>query len=138
MTTRAFSTSADHELLIAFVALDGPNSSPQTATVSGADNAYSLTERCRNGAVVAANPLTNAVVITTEGRYAAIQEPWSSGVHQRCGTWNGEPERRGPRRTNIIITRVPLRNWVFAVGVIRIWPSRVPPFLGTFSRMSTA
>ena len=45
MTTPPFSTSTTGDLLIAFVAYDGPSGSPQTASVSGAGLTWALVQR---------------------------------------------------------------------------------------------
>jgi hypothetical protein len=74
MTTPAFSTTTDSELLIAFVAIDGPSNSPQTATVSGAGLKWTLLKRSNTQAgdsemwaAMAPDPLTNATVIMQPG-----------------------------------------------------------------------
>jgi hypothetical protein len=45
LTTGTFSTTSNSDLLVAFVAYDGPGSAPQTATVSGAGLAWQLVQR---------------------------------------------------------------------------------------------
>src|SRR5215471_10510094 len=74
MQTPAFSTTAAGELLVAFVAYDGPAGSPQTATVSGAGLIWTLLKRsnAQSGtaeiwAAKSIDPLTNVTVISQPG-----------------------------------------------------------------------
>ena len=72
VTTPPFSTSAPGELLIAFVASDGPQPGSQSVTVSGAGLAWSLVKRMNAQAgtseiwkASAASALTNVTVTST-------------------------------------------------------------------------
>ena len=74
VTTPAFSTTTAAELLLAFVAADGPTTGGQTVTVSGAGLAWGLVKRvnARLGtseiwAATASSLLTNVTVTSTEG-----------------------------------------------------------------------
>lgn len=71
-TTPAFSTMAANEVLVAFVASDGPSSSRQSVTVSGAGLAWTLVKRANAQAgsaeiwwAAAVNRLTNVTVSST-------------------------------------------------------------------------
>ena len=124
ITTPAFSTSADNELLIAFVALDGPSSSPQTATVSGSGLTWTLLKRSNTQAgdaeiwaAVAPDPLTNATVIVQPGVgtgyhgtlvVMAFTNAAGPGMVNQSAAPSGAPD--------IFIPGVSAGNWVFAVG----------------------
>jgi hypothetical protein len=124
MTTPAFSTSADNELLIAFVALDGPSSSSQTATVSGSGLTWTLLKRSNTQAgdaeiwaTVAPAPLTNATVIVQpavgtgyHGTLVAVAftNAAGPGIVNQSAAPSGAPD--------IYIPGVSAGNWVFAVG----------------------
>ena len=71
LTSPAFSSTTNSDLLVAFVALDGLSNSPQTATVSGAGLTWTLLKRSNTQAgdaefwaAKATDFLTNATVIT--------------------------------------------------------------------------
>jgi hypothetical protein len=124
MTTPAFSTSADNELLIAFVALDGPSSSSQTATVAGSGLTWTLLKRSNTQAgdaeiwtTVAPNPLANATVIVQPGLgtayhgtlvVVAFSNAAGPGMVNQSAAPSGAPD--------IYIPGVSAGNWVFAVG----------------------
>jgi len=124
MTTPAFSTTVDHELLVAFVALDGPSSSQQTAVVSGSGLTWTLLKRSNTQAgdaeiwaAVAPNPLTNATVIAQPGvgtNYhgtlvvLAFTNAAGPGMVNQTAAMSGAPD--------IYIPGVSAGNWVFAVG----------------------
>jgi hypothetical protein len=74
-TTRSFSTLGAGEVLIAFVASDGPSSGGQTLTVSGAGLTWTLVQRANTQAgdaeiwkATAAARLSNVTVSSTQSR----------------------------------------------------------------------
>ena len=79
-TTAAFSTTAAGDVLVAFVAADGPSPGAQTATVSGGGLTWSLVKRVNSqpgtSEIWTANApsvLTNVTVTSTEGSGAYYQ-----------------------------------------------------------------
>ncbi len=80
VTTAPFSTSYGSELVLAFVAADGPSAGGQTATVSGAGLQWTLVRRANGQAGTseiwkanAADPLSNATVTSTLGASGFLQ-----------------------------------------------------------------
>ncbi len=124
LTTPAFSTSSDGELLVAFVAYDGPSGSPQTATVSGAGLNWTLLKRSNSQSGTAEiwaaqtdDSLTSVTVISqcgTGGSYhgsltvVAFTNASGPGIVGQAGAPTGAPD--------IYLPGVSAGNWVFAVG----------------------
>jgi hypothetical protein len=123
ITTQPFSTSHASDLLVAFVSYDGPQSSTQTATVSGAGLDWTLLMRSDtqfgtseiwstradgtlSGVTVSAFPGTG----TYHGSLTVIAFTNSAGtsVVGRAGATAGAPD--------IILPGVVAGDWVFAVG----------------------
>jgi hypothetical protein len=124
LTTNAFSTATASDLLVAFVAYDGPSSSAQTANVSGAGLSWTLLERSNTEAGTseiwsarADGTLLNVTVnslpgsgSTYHGSLTVIAFANSAGtsVVGRAGAASGAPD--------IILPGVVAGDWVFAVG----------------------
>jgi hypothetical protein len=124
ITTPPFSTTTVGDLLVAFVAYDGPSSSPQTATVSGAGLAWNLLERSNTQAGTA-EIWTARIDGTVAGVTVTSQPGTGSGFHGsltviaftnaagtsvvgRTGAPSGAPD--------IPLPGVIAGDWVFAVG----------------------
>ena len=124
MTSPAFTTTTSSDLLVAFVALDGPSGAPQTATVSGAGLNWVLLKRSNTQAgdseiwaAKASAVLTNATVIMQPGQgttfhgsltVVAFTNAAGPGMVNQAAASTGAPD--------IIIPGVAAGNWVFAVG----------------------
>jgi hypothetical protein len=124
MQTPAFSTSAAGELLVAFVAYDGPAGLPQTATVNGAGLSWTLLKRSnvQSGtaeiwAAKSTGPLTNVTVISQPGigtnyhgslTVIAFTNASGPGVVGQSSAPSGAPD--------IYLPGVSAGDWVFAVG----------------------
>ena len=123
MTTSQFNTSNDGELLIAFVAYDGPANSPQTATVSGGGLIWTLLKRSNTQAGTAEiwaargsdAPFPVTVIAQPgTGTYhgsltvVAFINASGPGIVGQAGAASGPPD--------IIVPGVSAGNWVFAVG----------------------
>jgi Bacterial Ig domain/Lysyl oxidase len=123
MTTPQFNTSNDGELLIAFVAYDGPANSPQTATISGGGLIWTLLKRSNTQAGTAeiwaarASDAPFPVTVISQpgtGTYhgsltvIAFVNASGPGIVGQAGAASGAPD--------IIVPGVSAGNWVFAVG----------------------
>jgi len=123
MTTPAFSTTTNSDLLIAFVGYDGPPNGPQTATVSGAGLPWTLVKRSnmQHGtseiwAAKASDFLTNVTVMSQPGVAGyhgslvviAFTNAAGPGVVGQASAPSGAPD--------IFLPGVSAGNWVFAVG----------------------
>ncbi len=124
MNTPTFSTSTPNDLLVAFVAYDGPSDSAQTASVSGAGLTWTLVERSNTQAGTSeiwsarANGTLSNVSVTSEpgngiGYHGsltliAFTNAHGTSVVARTGALSGEPD--------IYIPGVVAGDWVFAVG----------------------
>lgn len=124
MTSPAFSTTTASDLLVAFVALDGPVAQPQTATVSGAGLSWTLLKRSNSQAgtaeiwaAKATDLLTNATVIVQPGLgtgyhgsllVLAFANAAGPGIVGQASAASGAPE--------IFLPGITAGNWVFAVG----------------------
>jgi hypothetical protein len=123
MTTASFSTSQPGELLVAFVGYDGPASSAQTATVTGAGLAWKLVTRANSQAgtaeiwvAQALNLLTGVTVTSIPGTtnyhgslaVIAFTNASGTGVVNALGATSGAPD--------VVISGASAGNWVFAVG----------------------
>ena len=124
MTTPAFATSQNGELLVAFVSYDGPSSAPQTATVSGSGLTWTLVKRSNHQAGTAeiwmayASDAPETVSVTSQpgvgktyhGSLTVIAFTNASGP----GIVNQASAPTGP--PDIYLPGVSAGNWVFAVG----------------------
>ena len=123
MQTAAFSTTVPGDLLVAFLAYDGPIAAPQTATVSGAGLTWTLLKRSNSQAgtseiwVARATGLLNNVRVMSQpgsGGYhgsmtvIAFTNASGPGVVGQTGAPSGAPD--------IFLPGVSAGNWVFAVG----------------------
>ena len=124
LQTPPFSTTAAGELLVAFVAYDGPAGLPQTATVNGAGLIWTLLKRSnvQSGtaeiwAAKSIDPLTNVTVISQPAigtnyngslTVIAFTNASGPGVVGQSSAPSGAPE--------IYLPGVSAGNWAFAVG----------------------
>jgi hypothetical protein len=124
MTTPAFSTTTPSDLLVAFVAYDGPPAgTPQTATVTGAGLTWTLVKRSNAQAgtseiwsAKAASVLTNVTVTSQPSRagfhgsltVVAFKNASGPGVAGQASAQTGAPD--------IYLPGIDTGNWVFAVG----------------------
>jgi hypothetical protein len=123
MTTAAFSTKTAGDLLVAFVAYDGPASSPETATVSGAGLSWTLASRTNTQAGTAEIWTARASGILTS--VTVTSAPSTSGVHGSLtviaftnaagiGSTAGASAATGTPK--VALSSSAAGNWVFAVG----------------------
>jgi hypothetical protein len=123
MQTAPFSTSVAGDLLVAFVAYDGPQGSPQTATVSGAGLTWTLLKRSNTQSGTAeiwtaraSGLLSNVTVMSQPGTGAyhgsmtviAFTNAAGTGVVGQSSAPSGAPD--------IFLPGVTAGDWVFAVG----------------------
>jgi len=141
VTTPAFNTAGANELLLAFVASDGPNTSGgQTATVSGAGLTWTLVRRTNTQAgtsevwrAFAASGLSNVTVqsVPLQANYdqslTVVALTGASGV----GASNGANAASGA--PSVTLTTTAANAWVFGVG--NDWDRAVARTLGTGQTM---
>lgn len=123
MQTAAFSTTVEPTLLVAFVVYDGPSSSPQTATVTGAGLTWQLAKRsnAQHGTAeiwvaFSTDFLSNVRVSAqpSSGSYhgsltvIAFSNAAGPGTVGQASAPSGAPD--------IYLPGVFAGNWVFAVG----------------------
>lgn len=123
LATPAFSTTSSSDLLVAFVAYDGPPKTAQTASVSGAGLAWSLAMRSNTqggtSEVWFAKPgvvLTGASVSAQPGysgfhgslTVMAFSNAAGIGIVGRAAGMSGAPD--------IYLPGISAGNWVYAVG----------------------
>ncbi len=123
MQTPAFSTGSPSDLLVAFVAYDGPPGLPQTATVSGAGLPWQLVKRSNAQfgtseiwAAKATNVLSSVTVTSQPGSAGyhgsltviAFTNAAGPGIAGQASAPSGPPD--------IYVPGVLGGNWVFAVG----------------------
>jgi hypothetical protein len=124
MTTPPFSTPTANDLLIAFLAYDGPSNSPQTGNVTGAGLTWTLLQRSNTQAGTseiwsarANGTLSNVTVSSQPGNGSgyhgsltviAFTNAAGTSVVGRAGAPTGEPD--------IYVPGVIAGDWVFAVG----------------------
>ena len=123
MTSPALTTSQNGELLIAFVSYDGPQSSPQTATVSSSGLTWTLVKRSNHQsgtaeiwmAYASDAPVTiTATAQPSVGTYhgsltvIAFTNASGPGIVNQASAPTGAPD--------IYLPGVSAGNWVFAVG----------------------
>jgi hypothetical protein len=123
MTTPPLTTTTASDLLVAFVAYDGPANAPQTASVTGANLPWTLLMRSNTQkgtseiwAVKASNILTNVTVTSQPGVsgfhgslvVVAFTNAAGPGIVGRAGAPTGAPD--------IYVPGVSAGSWVFAVG----------------------
>jgi hypothetical protein len=123
MQTPAFSTTTSSDLLVAFAAYDGPDGTPQTATVTGAGLTWQLAKRsnAQNGTaeiwVAKATDFLSSVTVSSQpgnGGYhgsltvIAFTKAAGPGIVGQASAPSGAPD--------IYLPGVFTGNWVFAVG----------------------
>jgi hypothetical protein len=123
MQTPAFSTGSASDLLVAFVAYDGPPGGPQTGTVSGAGLPWQLVKRSNAQfgtseiwAAKATNLLSSVTVTSQPGRAGyhgsltviAFTNASGPGIVGQASAPSGPPD--------IYLPGILAGNWVFAVG----------------------
>jgi hypothetical protein len=124
MTTPSFTTSVSNELLVAFVAYDGPASPTQTATVTGGGLSWTLRKRSNSQygtseiwAATAPSATLTATVSSqpgTGGSYhgsltvIGFTNASSTGIVGQAGAVSGAPD--------IKLSAITAGNWIFAVG----------------------
>jgi hypothetical protein len=132
ITTPTFSTTTVGDLLVAFVAYDGPPNAAQTATVSGAGLNWTLLERSNTQSGTAEiwsarvdGTLSNATVSSQPGTgdsldgsltVIAFTNAAGTSVVGRTGAPSGPPDIPQPG--------VIAGDWVFAVG--NDWDNAIP------------
>jgi hypothetical protein len=139
-TTAAFSTSAPGDVLVAFVASDGPTSGGQTATVSGAGLTWTLVKRSntRLGTseiwqATAAAQLSNVTVRSTQ-RFTTYDQSLTVvafgnasgvGASATAGAASGAP--------SVSLTTTKAASLVYGVG--NDWDSAIARTLGANQTM---
>lgn len=123
MQTAPFSTTSSSDLLVAFVGYDGPDGTPQTATVTGAGLTWQLAKRsnAQNGTAeiwfAKATDFLTSVTVTSQpgiGGYhgsltvLAFTNAAGPGTVGQASAPSGAPD--------IYLPGVFAGNWVFAVG----------------------
>ena len=123
LQTPVFSTTTSGDLLLAFVAYDGPNSAQQTGTVSGAGLSWQLAKRSNTQLgtaeiwVAKAAGLLSSVRVSSQTTFAgyhgsltviAFKNASGAGVMGQAGAPTGAP--------SISLPGISAGNWVFAVG----------------------
>jgi len=123
MTTPTFSTTTSSDLLVAFVAYDGPTNVAQTATVTGAGLTWTLVKRSNAQlgtseiwSAKASSVLTNVTVTSQPSRtgfhgsltVVAFKNASGPGVAGQASAPTGAPD--------IYLPGIQPGNWVFAVG----------------------
>jgi len=124
MTSPALTTSQDGELLIAFVSYDGPQSSPQTATVSSAGLTWTLVKRSNHQSGTA--EIWMAYASDAPETISATAQPGVGTTYHGSLTVIAFTNASGPGIVNqasapsgapdIYLPGVSAGNWVFAVG----------------------
>jgi hypothetical protein len=123
MTTPAFSTTTPSDLLVAFVAYDGPSGGPQAASVSGAGLGWTLLMRSNaqsgTSEIWVARPgfVLSGATVTSQPTVAgfhgslvviAFTNAAGTGVVGRASAPSGAPD--------VFLPGISAGNWVFAVG----------------------
>ncbi|HME72427.1 MAG TPA: hypothetical protein VKM54_21570, partial [Myxococcota bacterium] len=124
LQTGVFSTTTNSDLLVAFVAYDGPTTAPQTATVSGAGVPWQLVTRSNAQfgtaeiwVAKATNMLTSVTVTSQPGvpggyhgslTVIAFANASGAGMVGQASAPSGAPD--------ISLPGVSAGSWVFAVG----------------------
>jgi hypothetical protein len=121
--TAAFSTTTNSDLVVAFVAFDGPLNVPQTATVSGGGLIWQLLKRSNTQSgtaeiwVAKATDFLSGVTVTSQSGFGgyhgsltviAFTNASGPGIVGQAGAPTGAPD--------IYLPGITAGNWVFAVG----------------------
>ena len=140
VTTAAFSTSGANELLLAFVASDGPPSGTQRATVSGAGLTWSLVVRTNAQAgtseiwkATAAAPLANVTVRSVPSVTGYDQSLTVVVLSGASGTGNVTGASAPSGAPAVTLLSSAAGSWVFGVG--NDWDRAIPRTLGAGQTM---
>jgi hypothetical protein len=123
MTTPSFTASVSNELLVAFVASDGPSSSGQTATVSGGGLIWTLRQRSNHQKGTAEIWSANAPSAPFTATVTAV--PAGGGYHgsltvigftNSYGTGKAGWAGAASGACYVALAGVSAGSWVFAVG----------------------
>jgi hypothetical protein len=123
VTTPAFSTAGPGELLVAFVATDGPSSGGQTVTVSGAGLSWTLGRRTNTQlgtsevwTAYASGQLSGATVTSTLGQAGYDQSLTVLAVQGASGIGATAGASAGSGAPTVTVTTTAAGSWVFGVG----------------------
>jgi hypothetical protein len=123
MTTPAFSTTTPSDLLVAFVAYDGPANAAQTASVSGAGLTWTLVKR--SNAQLGTSEIWSAKASGVLANVTVTSQPARTGVHgiltvvafkNASGPGVAGQASAPTGAPDIYLPGVQPGNWVFAVG----------------------
>jgi hypothetical protein len=124
MTTPSFTTSANNELLVAFVAYDGPPSFSETASVTGGGLIWTL--RARSNKQLGTSEIWSATAPTAPFTATVSSQPAASGSWHGSLTVVGFTNASGTGRVgqnsassgapDVALANVAASSWVFAVG----------------------
>ena len=143
LASKAFSTTAGNELLLAFISSDGPSSVPNSVTsVSGAGLTWSLVARANSQAgsaevwrAFASSALANVTVTATFAHSAAASmtilgllgaDASGSGGSGAIGATATQSAASGAPSASVVTTRN--NSWVFGVG--NDWDNAIARTLG--------
>ena len=123
MTTPSFTASVSNELLVAFVASDGPSSSGQTATVSGGGLTWTLRQRSNHQKGTAEIWSANAPSAPFTATVTAVPAGGSYhgsltviGFTNSYGTGKAGWAGAASGACDVALAGVSAGSWVFAVG----------------------
>ena len=124
MTTPSFTTSVNGELLVAFVAYDGPPNSGQTASVNGGGLSWKL--RARSNKQWGTSEIWSATAPNAPFTITVTSQPgWGSNWHGSLtvvgftnASGTGKVGQASARSgfPNVSLDGISAGNWVFAVG----------------------
>jgi hypothetical protein len=124
MTTPSFTTSVNNELLVAFVAYDGPTGVGETATVTGGGLTWTL--RSRSNKQWGTSEIWSATAPQAPFTATVTSQPTASGNWHGSLTVVGFTNASGTGKVgqanassgapDIALTSIAAGNWVFAVG----------------------
>ncbi len=141
VTTPAFSTAGANELLLAFVASDGPTAAgSQTVTVSGAGLTWTLVRRTNNQAgtsevwrAFAPAALTNVTVQSLPAQSGYDQSLTVLALTGASGVGASAGASAASGAPSVTLTTTGSKAWVFGVG--NDWDGAVARTLGTGQTM---
>ncbi len=123
MTTPAFTTSANQEVLVAFVGYDGPSGSPQTATVSGGGLSWTL--RARSNQQYGTSEVWSAVAPNAGFSSTVTSRPGTGSYHGSLtviGFTNASgigvvgKKSASSGAPDVSLAGISAGSWVFATG----------------------
>jgi hypothetical protein len=126
LSTGAFSTTTNSDLLVAFMAYDGPPSTAQTATVSGAGLSWQLVQRANTQRGTAeiwaakATSVLTSVTVSSQPANPPVQQ-WHGSLTVIAFTNAAQTGRVGQASASsgaqdVSLLGVAAGNWVYAVG----------------------